>query len=157
MTGTVIAIFTASAAQAPTQSVPIAQLEAGRGTVADRYYSSEGTFSEKLEGKGNSDWEVTLIETEEIDRFNEAHRHELGYGDFRRNIATRDIRLNSLVGKQFDIGGVKLAGIRLCEPCATLAATVTESVLPGLLGRGGLRARVLNGGQVSVGDAIDAL
>ena len=62
MTGTVIAILTASAAQAPTQSVPTTQLEAGRGIiVGDRYYSSEGTFSETLEGKGNSDWEVTLI------------------------------------------------------------------------------------------------
>ena len=61
MIGTAMAIFTASAAQAPTQSVPTTQLEADRGIVGDRYCCSEGTFSEKLEGKGNSDWEVTLI------------------------------------------------------------------------------------------------
>ena len=139
MTGTIIAIFTASAAQAPTQSVPTAQLEAGRGIVGDRYYSSDGTFSEKLEGKGNSDWEVTLIETEEIDRFNEAHGHELGYGDFRRNIATRDIRLNSLVAKQFDIGGVKLAGIRLCEPCDLRQRHLRDWYLLGYLRRRYLR------------------
>jgi len=155
VTGTVVAIFTARAAQAPVQSVLTAQLDAGRGIVGDRYFSSEGTFSEKLEGKGRSDWEVTLIETEEIDNFNETQSHDFNYGDFRRNIATRGVRLNSLVGKQFDIGGVKLEGIRLCEPCTTLAATVTDSVLPDLVGHGGLRARILNSGRISVGDQVE--
>ncbi len=153
--GIVIAIFTAPEAQAPVQSVPTAQLEAGRGIVGDRYHSSAGTFSEKLERKSNSDWEVTLIETEEIDRFNETHGHDFSYGDFRRNIATRGVRLNSLVGQRFEIGSVKLEGIRLCEPCATLAATVAKSVLRALVGRGGLRARILNNGKISVGDAVD--
>ncbi len=154
MTGTVVAIFTAPKGQAPVQSVQAAQLDAGRGIVGDRYFSSEGTFSEKLERKGNSDWEITLIETEEIDSFNETQGHGFSYGDFRRNVATRGVRLNSLVGKQFDVGAVKLEGIRLCEPCATLAATVTESVLPALVGRGGLRARILSSGRISVGDTV---
>jgi len=155
MTGTVVAIFTAAAAEAPIQSVPTAQLQAGRGIVGDRYFTSDGTFSEKLEGKGNSDWEVTLIETEEIDNFNEQSGCKFGYGDFRRNIATRGIRLNSFVGTQFSIGGVKLEGIRLCEPCAHLAGLTDERVLPSLVGRGGLRARILNSGTISVGDGID--
>ncbi len=154
MTGTIIAIYTAPEAQAPTQSVSTAQLESGRGIVGDRYYSSEGTFSEKLERKSNSDWEVTLIEAEAIDHFNETHGHDFGYGDFRRNIATRGVSLNSLVGQEFDIGSVRLEGIRLCEPCTNLAATVAESVLPGLVGRGGLRARILNSGKISIGDAV---
>ncbi|MFQ5635046.1 MAG: hypothetical protein ACE5G3_06915 [Gammaproteobacteria bacterium] len=91
MTGTVVAIFTALEAQAPVQSVPTAKLEAGRGIVGDRYYCSEGTFSEKLEAKGNADWEVTLIESEEIDSFNETQGYDFRYGDFRRNIVTQGI------------------------------------------------------------------
>ena len=155
MTGTIVEIFIAPEAQAPIQSVPVAQLEAGRGIMGDRYSSSEGTFSEKLEGKGKSDWEVTLIETEEIDNFNKTHGHNFSYGDFRRNVATSGVRLNSLVGKKFIIGGAKLEGIRLCEPCTTLAVTVTKSVLPGLVGRGGLRARILKSGKISVGDQVE--
>lgn len=156
MTGTVAEIFTAPKAQAPMQSVLTAQLEKGRGIVGDRYFSSAGTFSDKLEGNGNSDWEVTLIESEEIDSFNETQFHDFSYGEFRRNLVTRDVRLNDLVGKQFNIGNVKLEGIRLCEPCATLAATVTKDVLPALIGRGGLRARILDSGRISVGDTIDS-
>jgi len=159
MSGKVTAIFTAQKAQAQVQSVPTAELIAGKGLVGDRYFSHEGTFSEKLEDKGNADWEVTLIETEEIDRFNnniapDAPEAGFDYGDFRRNIATRGIRLNPLVGKQFFVGDVLLEGIRLCEPCATLASSVTKNVLPDLVGRGGLRARILNSGKISVGDYI---
>ena len=155
MSGTVAAIFTAPEAKAPIQSVPTAQLEAGRGVVGDRYFTSEGTFSEKLEGKGRSDWEVTLIETEEIDSFNVAIGRNYDYGDFRRNIATRGVKLNLLVGKEFSIGGVSFEGIRLCEPCAHLASIVEERILPALVSRGGLRARVLNNGKITVGDLVE--
>ena len=154
MNGSVLEIFTAPAAQTPVQSVSTAELIAGKGIVGDRYFSNEGTFSAKLETKGAADWEVTLIETEEIDRFNAALGADFSYGDFRRNIATCGIRLNPLVGQQFYVGDVLLEGIRLCEPCATLAATVAKSVLPDLIGRGGLRARILSGGQIAVGDNI---
>jgi MOSC domain-containing protein YiiM len=155
VTSIIAGIFTSPKAAANIQSVPTAHLEAGRGIVGDRYFASDGTFSEKLEGRGNSDWEVTLIETEEIDRFNEEIGSDLGYGDFRRNIATRGIKLNSLVGQRFSVGGVELEGIRLCEPCAHLASLVDDRILPAMVGRGGLRARILGGGEISVGDRIE--
>ena len=136
------------------QSVLKVELIAGKGILGDRYFSSVGTFSAKLEDRKAADWEVTLIETEEVERFNAAHGSDFSYGDFRRNIATHGIRLNPLVGQQFYVGEALLEGIRLCEPCATLASIVTKSVLPDLVGRGGLRARILNSGEISVGDTI---
>jgi MOSC domain-containing protein YiiM len=154
MNGAVLALFTAPNAQAPMQSVAEAQLEAGKGIVGDRYYLEIGTFSEKL--RGTPDSEVTLVESEEIERFNQTQGLTLGFGDIRRNIITRDIRLNDLVGQHFQVGDVVLEGLRLCEPCAHLASIVTSTVLPGLVHRAGLRARIVSGGRVRTGDGIVA-
>ena len=127
-------------------------LEAGRGLVGDRYYLGTGTFSRKLAGQ--PDVEVTLIESEEIERFNREHDLSLGVGELRRNVITSGIRLNDLVGLTFSIGEVTLKGMRLCEPCPHLAKIVTKEALPGLIGRAGLRARIVTGGTVKTGDAI---
>ena len=157
MINKVVAIFVASGAEESAQPVNTALLEAGRGIVGDRYYTGKGSFSEKLHAKMNFDWEVTLIESEEIDRFNEGSGRDFGYGDFRRNIATKGVKLNFLVEKKFSIGNVPLEGIRLCEPCAHLARLTDERVLPALVGRAGLRARILSSGSISVGDFIEVL
>jgi len=156
MNGEVLAIFTAAVAEAPLQPVPEASLEAGKGLVGDRYYrdTGTGTFSEKL--RGSPDSEITLIEAEEIERFNADFGLTLGLGAPRRNIVTRNIRLNDLVGRRFNVGQVVLEGIRLCEPCAHLAKIVSPEVLPGLVHRAGLRACVVTGGTVRQGDAIVA-
>jgi MOSC domain-containing protein YiiM len=134
------------------ESVEQAILEAGKGLVGDRYYIATGTFSEKLEGKRDS--EITLIESEEIEQFNETQGTALGYGDPRRNIVTRGVRLNDLVGHRFRVGETVLEGIRLCEPCAHLARTVTPEVLPGLVHKAGLRACVVSGGSIEPGDPV---
>lgn len=134
------------------ESVKEAVLEAEKGLVGDRYYGKTGTFSDKLDGTRDS--EVTLVESEEIERFNQAHDLTLGLGDIRRNIVTRDVRLNDLVGHRFRVGEVVLEGIRLCEPCSHLATIVASEVLPGLVHRAGLRACVVNGGPVKLGDRI---
>lgn len=152
LNGDVAGIFTAALAQAPMESIEEAMLEAGKGLVGDRYHRKTGTFSDKLDGTRDS--EVTLIESEEIERFNQAHDLTLGLGDFRRNIVTRNVRLNPLVGHQFRVGGVVLEGIRLCEPCAHLAKIVTPEVLPGLVHRAGLRACIVKGGLVNLRDRI---
>ena len=123
------------------------------GIVGDRYHAGEGTFSEKLRGK--PDFEVTLIEAEEIERFNTLQTLTLPFSALRRNIATRGIRLNDLVGRRFAIGDVVLEGVRLCEPCAYLSKIVTPAVLPGLVHRAGLRACIVSGGEVCEGDAIE--
>jgi MOSC domain-containing protein YiiM len=152
MSGRLLHIFTAAAAGATPASAAEASLEAGRGLVGDRYHASAGTFSLKLAGK--PDHEVTLIEAEAIDRFNREAGLTLAYGDLRRNLVTRGIRLNDLVGHEFTVGECLLEGLRLCEPCSHLAKTVAKQVLPGLVHQAGLRARIVRGGRIKPGDAV---
>jgi len=157
MGGKITAIYLAPEAGAPMQAVSLAELESGRGIKGDRYHVQGGTFSEKLLAKGQGDWEATLIETEAIDAFNKSVGLNIGYGNFRRNIVTQGVKLNALVGQRFRVGKVVLEGIRLCEPCTHLASLVSKSVLPALVGHGGLRARIVEGGSVSPGDSVDRL
>lgn len=154
MSGRIVAVYIAPEAEAPMQSVSEAHLETGRGIAGDRYYLGKGTFSEEL--RGLPDCEVTLVESEQVDRFNEKTGLGLDYGTPRRNLVTAGIELNQLVGVRFSIGDVVLEGIRLCEPCAHLAQLVAREVLPALVHRAGLRAKVVAGGVISPGDAVDA-
>lgn len=75
--------------------------------------------------------------------------------DSRRNMTTRGVPLNHLVQREFTVGAVKLRGLRLCEPCANLARLTGKDVLRGLVHRGGLRAQVLTGGMIRVGDPVE--
>lgn len=147
--GRVVSINIAAKAEAPIQSVSEARAVPGQGLEGDRYFKGEGTFS-----KPQPDRELTLIEVEAI----EAMRHELGVeldpGSGRRNIVTRDVPLNHLVGREFWIGDVKVRGLKLCEPCSHLARLSHSSVLPGLVHRGGLRAQILNEGVIRAGASI---
>jgi MOSC domain-containing protein YiiM len=98
---------------------------------------------------------VTLIEIEAIEALERDYGVKLSPGDARRNIVTRGVALNHLVGKEFRVGEAVLRGIRLCEPCQHLVRlTGQEKVLPGLVHRGGLRAQVVKGGVIRVGDAV---
>jgi MOSC domain-containing protein YiiM len=134
------------------QPVTAAELEEGRGIRGDRYFSRVGTFSDQASMR--PDQEVTLIESEEIDRFNRATGSTLDYGAPRRNVVTKGIRLNALVGARFYVGEVLLEGIRLCEPCAHLASVVSPNVLSGLVHRAGLRAKILSSGTIKPSDAV---
>lgn len=147
--GTIIAINIAPAAEAPMQSVNEVRAVPGHGLEGDRYFDHKGTFS-----KPQPDRELTLIEAEAV----EAMKRELGvdYGlsDSRRNVVTRGVPLNHLVGKEFWIGEVKARGLKLCEPCAHLQKLSHEKVLPGLVHRGGLRAQILSEGMIRVGQTV---
>jgi RimJ/RimL family protein N-acetyltransferase len=151
MTGSVVAIYVAAAGRGPMKPLPQASLESGRGIRGDRYYARTGTFSKSAT---RPDQEVTLIESEEIDAFSRSAGLALDYGAPRRNVVTRGVRLNDLVGARFEVGGALLEGIRLCEPCAHLAGLVAQQVLPGLVHRAGLRARILRSGIVAPGDSV---
>ncbi len=153
MIGKVVTIVTTDRAGAPLRPIPEATLEAGNGLVGDRYYARGGTFSDKL--KDSADWELTLIESEEIQRFNQSHGLSLPPTSFRRNIVTSDVRLNNLVGRQFRVGSAFLEGIRLCEPCAYLGQLIGPAVVQGMAHRAGLRARIVVGSVVRVGDDIE--
>ena len=153
MNGSVFAIFIADNAGSKMKSVSSASLVAGKGIEGDRYFHGKGTFSDKL--KNNHSVELSLIEKEEIDKFNTTHIQNHNYGDLRRNIVTEGFRLNDYVGKEFTIGNLKLKGIRLCEPCLYLAETVNPLVLPHLIGVGGLRAQIITSGTIKQGDSVN--
>jgi MOSC domain-containing protein YiiM len=100
---------------------------------------------------------VTLIEIEAIEQFAREYGHALDAAQSRRNLVTRGVRLNDLVGVEFFVGKVPMRGLRLCEPCAHLARLVAAPVLPGLIKRGGLYAQVLQDGVLAVGDPISII
>jgi MOSC domain-containing protein YiiM len=131
----------------PTKEV---QALLGRGLEGDRYCRQDGTFSKAA----GPDREVTLIEMEAIEALARDKKIELGPGQARRNLVTRAVPLNHLVGKEFQIGEVILKGIRLCEPCGHLESLTANGVKDGLVHRGGLRAQILRGGTLRAGDSI---
>lgn len=123
---------------------------AGVGLAGDRYATATGHYSADTK----VDRHVTLIEAEEIEALEERTGIALAAGETRRNITTRGIRLNELVGRRFRIGPVECAGTRLCEPCQYLADLLGRPVLEPLVHRAGLRARILTDGEIGRGDEV---
>ncbi len=122
----------------------------GKGLEGDRYFRAAGTYSDRP-GPAR---EITLIESEAIEAMARDNKLTIRAGDARRNLVTRGVPLNHLIGREFLVGGVRLRGIRLCEPCSHLEGLTRRGVLAGLIHRGGLRAQILTGGEIHVGDAI---
>lgn len=149
-TGEVVAIYIASDEGKPTESVTEVRAIAGRGLEGDRYAAQEGKFSQK-DDPGR---EVTLIESEAIAALEKDYGIELGLGGSRRNIVTRDVPLNHLVGREFRVGEVVLRGIKLCEPCGYLEGLTEKGVRKGLAHRGGLNAQIVAEGLIKAGDEI---
>jgi MOSC domain-containing protein YiiM len=149
-TGTVVSLHIAPAAAAEMVSVPALRAVPGRGLEGDRYYVQAGTFSQKP----GVDREVTLIESEAVDALLRDYEIEFDAGMCRRNIVTRGVPLNHLVGRGFQVGEVHLRGLRLCEPCGHLEELAGRPIRRGLVHRGGLRAQILIGGIIRTGDAI---
>ena len=150
-TGTLAGIFIASSAEAPMVSVSEIRAIPGRGLEGDRYFNAAGTFSRGHE----PDSEVTLIEAEALEAFEREHSLVLDPPDPRRNLVTRGVALNDLVGCEFTIGEVRVLGHGLCEPCRHLQKlTGQPAILKGLLHRGGLRAQILVEGILRVGDVV---
>ena len=139
-------------AGASMREVKAASAIAGKGLEGDRYAAGEGTFS-VAGGRGN---EVTLIAGEVLDALALPDGRPLSGAEARRNIVTRGVDLNALVGRRFRIGKLELIGRRRCEPCAHLQRLTRPGVLRALVHRGGLRADLLDSGSVRIGDAIAA-
>jgi MOSC domain-containing protein YiiM len=148
--GTVEAIYIAAAAAVPVQAVDQVTAIPGSGLEGDRYALKLGTFY-----KAAPDHELTLIEAEAVEAIGREYQIELDAGDARRNVVTRNVPLNHLVGRDFAIGEVRIHGIRLCEPCDHLQKLTGKPVIKGLLHRGGLRAQILTQGTIRVGDEIN--
>ncbi|HXG50413.1 MAG TPA: MOSC domain-containing protein [candidate division Zixibacteria bacterium] len=146
----VVSIHLAPAGGAPVISVGQVLAVAGKGLEGDRYFTGSGTYSSQP-GSGR---QVTLIEAEAIEALRRDYDLELDAARARRNIVTRGVALNHLVGAEFSVGEAVLRGARLCEPCAHMEKLSVKGALRGLIHRGGLRAEILRSGMIRVGDPI---
>ena len=117
----------------------------GKGILGDRHFHDYNNY------KG----QITLIEKENIDYYNNKYKSKIPYTDFRRNIVTEGIELNSLVKKEIEIGTIKILPYELCKPCLHLEQMVSgKDIIKEFLRRGGLRCEVLVSGKVKIGDKI---
>ena len=149
----VLSLHIAPSGAAPMQSLGSVNAVAGRGLEDDRYYNLCGTYSNHP-GDGR---QVTLIEIESLEALRREYQIALSAGLARRNIVTRGVALNHFVEREFRVGEVTLRGTRLCEPCLHLEKLTQPGTMRGLIHRGGLRAEVMVGGVVRVGDGIVVL
>ncbi len=151
--GEVVSLHITPDRATPTRSVETVRAVPGRGLDGDRYFLKRGTYSDRP-GTGR---EITLIEIEAIEAMARDNVIPMDPGEARRNVVTRGVPLNHLVGREFRIGDVRLLGVRLCEPCSHLEGLTRRGVLAGLVHRGGLRAQILSEGTIRVGDPIGAV
>ena len=150
--GSVVAIFIAPAEGASMEPRDEVRAIAGKGLDGDRYAVDAGKYSGfRIE---DSQRAVTLIEREAIDGAVQEHGVELEPIETRRNIVTEGVPLNHLVGHEFTVGGVRMRGFDLSEPCTYLEEQTRAGVRKALIHRGGLRAEILSDGPIRVGDAI---
>jgi hypothetical protein len=149
--GTVEGIAVAPAAEAPMQLLESAHARSGRGLEGDRYAARAGTFSPRAGHRAGYD--LTLIAAEVLDEMAAAGR-PLDFALTRRNVLTRGIDVNAMVGRTFHIGTVLCRGRRLCEPCVHLDRLSGPGILRPLIHRGGLRVDVLSDGEIHLGEQI---
>jgi MOSC domain-containing protein YiiM len=140
----VVGLYTAAHAGAPMQSHSVVELISGLGIAGDRYAGGLGYWSDPRW----PDQELTLIEAEVAE--------ELGVEPacLRRNIVTRAVRLNHLVGAGFQIGDTLLVGVRWCDPCRYLDGLTQPGLSRALRGRGGLRVHIARGGTIRVAERL---
>ena len=121
------------------------EVVASKGIIGDRYFHDFNGDREQ----------ITLIESENIDYYNKNFNTNFNYLDFRRNIVTKDIELNSLIGKTILVGKIKLKVNDLCRPCKNLQNRLGQNnIIKEFLRRGGLRCEILTSGVINVGDKI---
>ena len=148
--GRVVGLFIAPAKGAAMQAVEAARAVPGRGLEGDRYFDGAGSFS-RWPGPHR---DLTLIAEEDLAAM-EAEGIALAPEASRRNVLVRGVPLADLVRQRFWVGDLEVEGSRLCQPCKYLVRLTGEPrLLPGMIGRGGLRARILTEGTVRVGDVI---
>lgn len=117
---------------------------AGRGLDGNRYFAEDAEPGRAL----------TLVAAEAVEAMEAEHGISLEPRETRRNVVTRGVDVNALVGKRFRIGDVECEGVELCEPCSHLESLTKPGIIKGLVHRGGLNADILEGGEISVGDPV---
>ena len=132
----------------PIKEVNSIDVLASQGVIGDRHFKE---FNDPYN-------QLSLIESENIDDYNIKYGLNIPYLDFRRNIVTKGIQLNNLVGKKILVGNVEVEGIDLCRPCRHLTEVLGRSnILKEFLRRGGLRCEVLSSSSIKIGDKIKVL
>ena len=150
--GRIEAICIAPTASARMQRLAEVEAVAGAGLAGDRYSAGAGFYSGRPTEPGAR--EVTLFQAETLDRLAAEHGIILGADEHRRNLTVRGVRLLDLIGQRFRSGEVVLEGIKDCPPCTHLQQLGGKPVLQPLTDSGGLRARVVTGGTLRVGDVV---
>jgi MOSC domain-containing protein YiiM len=154
MGGVVEGIFVAERPAQPMRSVSQVVGAAGRGLLGDRHCRPADA---PPPGPHDEVRNVSLVEAEVLESLRDEHGIDLGGQETRRNVLTRGVRLNDLLGRRFTLGGLLCEGVEICEPCAHMQQKVGKPVLKPLVHRGGLRARILTSGTLRVGDRIAAV
>ena len=149
--GTVEALHRTPRSFLPMRTFPSLALIAGSGVAGDRYATEAGFYSDRPE-EGR---QLTLFESETLDALKRDHGISLSPEDHRRNITTRGVPLNHLVGRRFRIGAVVLEGTRLSTPCRHIEQITGLEIFNQLLNRSGLHAKIIIGGEIHTGDTVE--
>ena len=132
----------------PIKNVNTIEVMANKGIVGDRHFHDSNDAYNQL----------SLIESENIDEYNVRFGLDIPYIDFRRNVVTKGIRLNDLIGKKLKVGNVELEGIELCRPCRHLTEMLDQkNILKEFMRKGGLRCQILSSSKINVGDKIQII
>jgi MOSC domain-containing protein YiiM len=152
----IVAIYTAAGSGYPMQWREEVRAVPGRGLDGDRYFTDNGRFSDPR-APGREITELTLIESEVIQYLRLEWGLDVEEVDSRRNLVTRGVSLNDLIGAEFAVGEVRLRGASLCEPCVSLVKSPAHRhLLRALAHKGGLRAQILSEGTIALGDSVAA-
>ena len=144
--GEILEIWVASEEGSENLSQEFVNAIAGEGLDGDRYRRS-----------GKADQEITFIEQEQLEWFEREHEKPFPMSQTRRNILTRNISLNDLVGRRLMVGEAIVEGMRLCQPCKTLQQRTGLPVLPAMINRGGLNCQIIQSGEIRIGDLIEPI
>jgi len=144
----VIKIGTTSDNNKKIKEAELIEVIENKGIVGDRHFKD---FNDPY-------CQLSLIESENIDYYNSKYGLNIDYIDFRRNIITKGIRLNGLIGKKFSIGETLVEGVDLCRPCRHLSEMLNQNnILKEFMRRGGLRCQILSSSKIKIGDKINIL
>jgi len=152
-TGRLVGIFTTAAAAEPLEPSTEMRAIEGIGLEGDRYATADGTYS----NRPGPHRQVTLVEREVIGALKDESGVDLGEHETRRNLVTEGVPLHHLIGQTFRVGEVVLRGIKSCPPCVHLEQLTRPGVRAALENRGGLRAEIVQGGTLRIGDEITAV
>ncbi|WP_417840165.1 MOSC domain-containing protein [Tritonibacter scottomollicae] len=149
-TGTIVGLHTTPRSFLPMRDMAELELVAGVGIAGDRYATESGFYSDRPE-EGR---QITLFEVETLEALKRDYDIDLAPSDHRRNVTTRGVPLNHLVGHRFWIGPCLLEATRLSTPCRHIEQITGKEVFEPFLHRSGLHARILKGGAITTADNL---